>query len=348
MKNPTQKQIALLAAAVVAIISLAMGFAYFGFKDHLPEWISLLLFPALVFVASYLTTLFFVEKFIYRKIKLIYKIIHNQKPGNKLFRDRMENTDNILDDVQQEVRAYTRTQAREIEQLKEMEKYRKEFLGNVSHELKTPIFNVQGYLDTLISGGLDDPKINMDFLYKAAHNADRLSSIVEDLLLITQYEDGALNLDIQKFNIGDMILEQMESLEMQADNKDITLEMKQNMPKNLMVKADPKLIPQVLNNLIGNSIKYGKEGGKTLIGIYDMDENVLVEITDNGPGIEAEHLPRLFERFYRVDKSRSRMEGGNGLGLAIVKHIIEAHGQTVNVRSTIGVGSTFGFTLRKA
>jgi two-component system phosphate regulon sensor histidine kinase PhoR len=348
VKNPTQKQIALLAAAVVAIISLAMGFAYFGFKDHLPEWISLLLFPALVFVASYLTTLFFVEKFIYRKIKLIYKIIHNQKPGNKLFRDHMESTDNILDDVQQEVRAYTRTQAREIEQLKEMEKYRKEFLGNVSHELKTPIFNVQGYLDTLISGGLDDPKINMDFLYKAAHNADRLSSIVEDLLLITQYEDGALNLDIQKFNIGDMILEQMESLEMQADNKDITLEMKQNMPKNLMVKADPKLIPQVLNNLIGNSIKYGKEGGKTLIGIYDMDENVLVEITDNGPGIEAEHLPRLFERFYRVDKSRSRMEGGNGLGLAIVKHIIEAHGQTVNVRSTIGVGSTFGFTLRKA
>lgn len=348
MKNPTQKQIALLAAAVVAGISLAMGLAYFGFKNHLPEWISLFLFPALVFVASYITTLFFVEKFIYRKIKIIYKIIHNQKPGNKLFRDHLENTDNILDDVQQEVRAYTRTQAREIEQLKEMEKYRKEFLGNVSHELKTPIFNIQGYLDTLISGGLDDPKINMDFLYKAARNADRLSSIVEDLLLITQYEDGALNLDIQKFNIYELIQEQMETLEMQADNKDITLEMKHNMPKNLTVKADPKLVPQVLNNLIGNSIKYGKEGGKTLIGVYDMDENVLVEVTDNGPGIESEHLPRLFERFYRVDKSRSRMEGGNGLGLAIVKHIIEAHGQTVNVRSTIGVGSTFGFTLRKA
>lgn len=348
MKNPSQKQIALLAAVVVAGISLTMGLAFFGFKHHLPDWITLILFPLLVLVATYYTTYYFVEKFIYRKIKLIYKIIHNQKPGNKIFQDHMENSDNILEDVQTEVREYTRDQAREIAQLKEMEKYRKEFLGNVSHELKTPIFNIQGYIDTLIDGGIEDPKINMDFLYKAARNADRLSSIVEDLLLITQYEDGALNLDIHKFNLMDLIAEQMDAFEMQADNKDISLELKQSMPKSLQVKADPRLISQVLSNLIGNSIKYGKEGGKSLIGVYDMDENVLVEITDDGPGIEAEHLPRLFERFYRVDKSRSRKEGGNGLGLAIVKHIIEAHGQTVNVRSTIDVGSTFGFTLRKA
>ncbi len=348
IKNPNQRQIALLVAAIVAISSFIMGIVYFVAQGREFDWLPLLMFPVLIFITCYYTTLYLFERFIYRKIKLIYKIIHSQKPGNKLFRDRLEDTDNILDDVQQEVRAYTKNQAREIEQLKEMEQYRREFLGNVSHELKTPIFNIQGYIDTLIDGGIDDPRNNMDFLYKAARNADRLSSIVEDLLLITQYEDGALNLDTQKFDVLELVREQMESFEMQADNKDINLEIKQNSPKSLMVEADPDLVEQVFNNLIGNSIKYGTEGGRTLVGVYPLEENVLIEVSDNGPGIEPEHLPRLFERFYRVDRSRSRKEGGNGLGLAIVKHIIEAHGQSVNVRSTVGVGSTFGFTLKKA
>jgi two-component system, OmpR family, phosphate regulon sensor histidine kinase PhoR len=231
--------------------------------------------------------------------------------------------------------------------LKKAEQYRKEFMANVSHELKTPIFTIQGYVETLLDGGLDDPNINRNYLSKASQNIDRLQTIIEDLETITQLETNAIPIEMNRFDIVQLIREVMENMEMQAELRGINLSFKQGHDKVTMVVGDKDRFAQVLTNLIANSIKYGKEGGKTGIGIYDMDENYLVEVSDDGIGIEKEHLLRLFERFYRVDKHRSREMGGSGIGLAIVKHIVEAHNQTINVRSTPGVGTTFGFTIKK-
>ena len=243
---------------------------------------------------------------------------------------------------------WARSQANEIEQLRKLEAFRKEFLGNVSHELKTPIFNIQGYIHTLLDGAIDDPEVNIRFLKKAGKSLDRLSDLVEDLISISQLETGQLKMEMEKFDIHALCVDIYEALEMRAGEKGIELTFKEGCDKPFWVYADKARIRQVLVNLIVNSVKYGKQGGRTLISFYDMDENILIEVADNGEGIEAVHLPRLFERFYRVDRHRSREEGGSGLGLAIVKHIIEAHNQTINARSKVGSGTTFGFTLRKA
>ena len=212
--------------------------------------------------------------------------------------------------VSREVDEWKKATTKQQKKRRKMEVFRKEFLTNVFHELKTPVFNIQGYLETLLEGAMNDKNVNTQFLQKANQNVERIATIVEDLQLISNLKEGC--------NVS------------------------------FMVKADREMIHQVLNNLVSNSIKYGKEGGRTQIGLYDMNENILVEVSDNGIGIEQVHLSRIFERFYRVDKDRSRKQGGSGLGLSIVKHIIERHGMTVNVRSTIEVGSTFGFTLHKA
>ncbi len=229
-----------------------------------------------------------------------------------------------------------------------METYRKEFLGNVSHELKTPIFNIQGYIHSLLDGELDDKELTRHFLNKAAKSADRMEHLVNDLLAISELESGSDKLDLETFDVYELIQDIIEALEFKAREKDITLGFKVGCNPPFFVRADKKKIRQVFVNLITNSIKYGKPSTQTLIGLYDMDKNYLIEVSDHGIGIEEEHLSRLFERFYRVDKARARDEGGTGLGLAIVKHIIEAHNQTINVRSTPGVGSTFGVTLSKA
>jgi two-component system phosphate regulon sensor histidine kinase PhoR len=248
--------------------------------------------------------------------------------------------------MNKEVIKWARDNRMEIDQLKRLADFRKEFLGNVSHELKTPIFNIQGYLHTLIDGAMDDPEVNTRFLDKAAKSADRLSDLVADLLAISQLESGELTMDVERFDINSLVKDVYEQL----SNKKVQLLIKDGCNQPFYVYADRYRIRQVLVNLINNSIKYGKEGGATTAAYYDMDENLLIEIADNGPGIEQEHLNRIFERFYRIDKSRSRegKEGGTGLGLAIVKHIIEAHRQSVNVRSSVGVGTTFGFTLAKS
>ena len=234
------------------------------------------------------------------------------------------------------------------EQLKKLEEFRKEFLGNVSHEIKTPIFNLQGYIETLIDGGLKDEKINLDYLNKASKNIDRMNAVINDLDKISKIEHEQMDLELVKFDVHELTSEVFNSLEMRADLKELTFSFKEDCDKPFMVRGDRSRIREVLVNLITNSIIYGKEGGKTLVGYYDMNDNILIEVTDNGIGIEEKHLSRLFERFYRVDKSRSREQGGTGLGLSIVKHIIEAHTQTITVRSTPQVGSTFGFTLEKA
>jgi two-component system, OmpR family, phosphate regulon sensor histidine kinase PhoR len=231
--------------------------------------------------------------------------------------------------------------------LKKMETFRRDFLGNVSHELKTPIFNIQGYVLTLLDGGLEDKTINREYLLRTEKSIDRMITIVEDLETISKLESGAEKLKIIKFDLLQMTKDVMEFLEMKAKQKNIQISFAANYEKPVFVAADRQQINQVMINLIDNSLKYGNENGKTKISFFDMDENILVEITDDGIGIEKQDVPRIFERFYRTDKSRSREQGGSGLGLAIVKHIIEAHKQTINVRSAIGAGSTFAFTLKK-
>jgi two-component system phosphate regulon sensor histidine kinase PhoR len=231
--------------------------------------------------------------------------------------------------------------------LREMEQYRKEFLGNVSHELKTPIFNIQGYINTLLDGAIDDPVVAVPFLKKAAKSTDRIATLVDELEAITQLESGFLTMEMEPFDIHELIHDIFDSLASRAAKRNITLKFKDGCDVPFMVEADKDRIRQVVINLIVNSIKYGNDDGTTQVGIYDMDKNALIEVADNGIGIAEEHIPRLFERFYRVDKSRSREGGGTGLGLSIVKHIIEAHSQTIHARSTINVGTTLSFTLKK-
>jgi two-component system phosphate regulon sensor histidine kinase PhoR len=259
------------------------------------------------------------------------------------------NKPDIIEDVNTEVENWEKGHEEEITKFKELEKYRREFIGNVSHELKTPIFNIQGYIQTLLDGGLDDPKINKTFLKRADKSVNRMIAIVEDLETISELESYELKMDYQDFDIVDLTKDVVEFLEINAKKKKAKIYFRDDYDKPIMVKADIKRIRQVLINLIENSLKYGREeDGRTKISFFDMDENILIEVSDNGGGISEKDLPRVFERFYRTDKARSRKKGGTGLGLAIVKHIIEAHNQTINVRSYPGVGSTFGFTLKKS
>lgn len=347
MKNRSPQEILLFASGTLSL-SLFLFLIIINqlLKIAIP-WYIIFTTPVVNFIICYLLFNYFIEKFIYGKIKLIYKTIHDLKAPKSRHLNGTHMNKDIIRQVEKDVNEWTANQSREIEDLKQMATYRKEFIGNVTHELKTPIFNIQGYLHTLIDGGLQDDKINKSYLYKASNNLDRLNNIVEDLDIISQIETDALILDITKFDIIKLINEVFESLEMQADMRNIKLRMKEGTHKSTFVMADRDRIRQVLTNLIANSIRYGNENGRTTVGVYDMDKNILVEVSDNGIGIAEEHLPRLFERFYRVDQSRSRELGGTGLGLSIVKHILEAHGQTVNVRSALGAGSTFGFTLKK-
>lgn len=236
----------------------------------------------------------------------------------------------------------------ESEHIMDQESFRKEFMGNVYHELKTPIFNMQGYILTLLDGGLEDESINIVYLKRAEKNINRMISIVEDLESISGLESGALNLKIENFDIRKLIDDIVEATEMRASNHNIKIEKKKLKEADAMVSGDKRRIYQVLNNLVINSINYGNKGGTTSIAVHPNRDKVLVEVRDNGIGIGAADLPRIFERFYRVDKSRSRDSGGTGLGLAIVKHIIGAHKQTVRVKSKLGKGSVFTFTLDKA
>ncbi len=297
---------------------------------------------------SFFAIQYIIDRFIYRRIKLIYKIIRKSKTSMPDKRTLQKSDEPLLDGVEKEVQLWAETQQNEIETLKTLEAYRRRFIGNVSHELKTPIFSIQGYIYTLIDGGIYDENVNMRYLERAASNVDRLLTIVQDLEEISKLESEDLILDIQKFDLKALVREVFNDLEVNARQRNVTLNFKEGADKPFTVMADREGIRQVLTNLLLNSIKYGNENGTTKVSFYVMDKQILVEIADNGIGIEEKHLNHLFDRFYRVDKSRSRESGGSGLGLSIVKHIIEAHKQRVNVRSTPGKGSTFGFTLDKA
>jgi two-component system phosphate regulon sensor histidine kinase PhoR len=256
--------------------------------------------------------------------------------------------EDVISKVNTEVMNWAEDRITEISVLKEQDNFRRDFIGNLAHELKTPIFNIQGYILTLLEGALEDQENNRKFLMKAAKNVDRITALLEDLDTINRIEGGMYKLNVTRFDIVELTTDVIESLDNRARKANISLRLKNPKEKPIFVKGDRPKIEQVMFNLLANSINYGNENGETRVRFYDMEDTFLVEVADNGIGIAEEHLSRIFERFYRVDKSRARHVGGSGLGLSIVKHIIDVHDQTINVRSTLGVGTTFSFTLEKA
>lgn len=345
-KLKTPNHVALLGAVSVALLALGVVALADQFANNQAFWWAYIIVPIVAFGIGYLTLYLVIERFIFEKIKIIYKNIHKLKM-TQANEPVVNMRSDMLGSINTEVMDWASESQDELIKLREQEEFRRRFIGNLSHELKTPIFNIQGYILTLLEGGLEDPAVNRKFLKRAAKGVERMTNIIEDLDTITRIESEHIDLQLVRFDIVQLISETIDSLEMKASKKGISLEQVGPI-KTAQVLADKSRIGQVLVNLLVNSINYGKEGGKTEVRIQDMHDHYLIEVADNGPGIAEEHLTRLFERFYRVDKSRSRNHGGTGLGLAIVKHFIEAHQQSINVRSTVGVGSTFSFTLKKA
>ena len=293
-------------------------------------------------LTSFFLVRWLVDQFIYNKIKLIYKNINDLKSKE----GDLKNVN--LRRVHKDVNSWNVKREQEIQKLMVRESYRRQFVGNVAHELKTPIFNIQGYIDTLLDGAIDDKEINRKFLERANKSVGRMIHIVEDLDQITKLEAGTIDIQEEPVDIIEVIQDVVDQLELKAKKRNVNLVVKHQQMGRFLVQVDVEKIKQVLINLIVNAIKYGKEGGEVICRTYSMGEQVLVEVADDGNGIPPEHINKIFERFYRVDKARDRGQGGSGLGLSIVKHIIEAHNQTINIRSTEGEGSTFSFTLKKA
>lgn len=343
-KNVSPVRLALIVSLCIALVSSVMALFY---TVHF-------LFVAIHFLCvgifSYLLIHYVLQEFIYRKVKLIYKFIATTKATQ---REEFYNQEILpqksLDEVKEDVQQWAEDRKVEIERLESNEQFRKEFLMNLAHELKTPIFTTQGYIDTLLDGAMHDEKVSHQFLQNASKSIDRLADLVADLDEISKLESNRIPIIKQEFVVQDLIRDIYQELSQKASLKSISLSIKKGCESPVEVYADKQKIRQALVNLIENSIKYGRQGGQTNAGIYEVDnKTVYIEITDNGIGISEDHVPRVFERFYRTDSARSRSEGGTGLGLAIVKHIIEAHNQTLNCRSTIDVGSSFGFTLDKS
>lgn len=326
-------------------IFLTVLVGVFIFITNDVSFFPLLIFAIICYLFSFFIIQYRVENFIYKRIQKIYDNV--SLLDSTTLSPSQVTTD--MATLTREVEKFAENKKLEIETLKVREAYRKEFMGNVSHELKTPLFTVQGYILTLLDGAMKDKSVRKKYLTRASKGVERLIYIVKDLDMITKLETGDLHLQIEDFNIVELIQNSFDLLEMKAAKKNITLTFDIDYAAPIWVKADKERIQQVVTNLVVNSIKYGKNGGTTEISIENLIKNkVIVRVTDNGEGIEKENIPRLFERFYRVDKSGSRKEGGSGLGLSIVKHIIEAHDEKIYVESVFGVGSEFSFTLEKS
>jgi len=300
-------------------------------------------FVGLIFIFNFLIIQYRLEKFIYKRIKKIYDRVSVLDRSD--FNKTVITSD--IDALSREVQKFAEFKQQQIANLHLRENYRRDFLGNVSHELKTPLFTVQGYLLTLADGAMDDKKISKKYLKRANKGVERLISIVKDLDLISKLESADLVLNKQPFNILELVQEVFELLEMKAKKRNVSMHFNKHYIFPIMVIADVEKIEQVLTNLIVNAIKYAKKNGTIMVSVEKMDAKVLVKVIDDGEGIKEEYLPRLFERFYRVDQSRSRDQGGSGLGLSIVKHILESHNEQIFVKSEFGKGSEFSFTLEK-
>ncbi len=338
-------KLSVLVLITALAVGLSIGLVNYHFQG---SWYYLLISFGISFITSFLVFYYLLEKYIYTKIKLIYKLIHSLKLGKDLKEAIGEyKSSDPLNDVEHEVKEWAGDKKREIDLLKKQEHFRKEFLSNVSHEFKTPLFAIQGYIETLQDCITDDPEMAAKFLKKAANNVERLSYLISDLDSISKLETGEMPINYERFDFVVLAKEVIENLEDMASTHRIKLVFKEKYTAATMVYADREKIRQIMVNLIQNSIKYGKENGLTEIKTFELHDQFLVEVTDNGIGIDQKHLPRLFERFYRIDSHRSRQDGGTGLGLAIVKHILEAHEQTISVRATPNIGTTFAFTLAK-
>lgn len=341
----TGNKIVLLISAGASVLVLAVLLILYFLEAEIKIWMFAVI-PAAIFIVAFIPAREVFSSFIKKKISPLHNTLHTlNPPGSESTADSMGA--DILTEVEEEVMDWAKKKKTELEKLKSLESYRKEFIGNVYHELKTPIFNIQGYILTLAEGGLEDPEINRLYLERTEHNINRLINIVDDLEAISRLESGVLNLDIETFNIKKIIQEVFEANEIRAKKLNVKLETGKMKDGKLMVRGDRKRIFHVLNNLVMNSINYGVKNGKTTVKLRSSGDKVMVEVKDNGIGIDRKDLDRIFERFYRVDKSRSRDTGGTGLGLSIVKHIIEAHRQSIQVRSVPGEGSSFIFTLDK-
>lgn len=331
--------------ATFIVIVLALLQVFFMWHNNIFDWFFLVIFTVISFGVTFFVVQLRIEKFIYRRIKRIYDDVSLLESSS--LASRTITTD--MSTLTQEIEKFTQDKKIEIDTLKIREEYRKDFLGNVSHELKTPLFTVQGYIETLLDGALEDKTVRKKYLQRANKSVERLIYIVKDLDLITKLEASELNVEWNVFDIMELIKTNFELLEMKAAKKKITLTFDMEYDEPIYVRADAEKIRQVLTNLLVNSIKYGQENGTTEVSVENLIQNkVIIRVTDNGEGIPEQHIPRLFERFYRVDQSRNRKEGGSGLGLAIVKHIIEAHEERIYVESVEGVGSEFSFTLEKS
>ena len=332
MKINTPIKIAVLLSAVIFILATLI---FFIAPDNISIGYSLFLF----FLCTIILIYYVIKKFFYEKIRIIYKNIY-----------KFKGTSNIkgldIETAEKEATEWANAKEKELRKMKKDENFRREFLGNVSHELKTPIFNIQGYIETLLDGGLQDKNINTKYLERTRKSVDRMINIVEDLEAISRLETERTDLDIHRFNIINLVNEVIEQLEQKAEKMNIKLKLINESGTEYAI-GDRNQILQVFMNLVSNSIKYGKKNGITKIRFFDMEKKILIEIADNGIGIEEKFLNRLFERFFRVDKNRSKKTGGTGLGLSIVKHILDVHKKNITVRSTKGVGSTFSFLLDK-
>jgi two-component system, OmpR family, phosphate regulon sensor histidine kinase PhoR len=343
-KNLSAQQIAVIIGFIIAVVSAITVLL-------LSEgWLTGLVVFLLIFLFSYLLVNFFLQRFISRRIKLIYKFIYQTKASRKqeiYYKYILPRK--TIDEVELDVEKWAYQKSNEVEVLRQNEAYRKEFLQNLAHEFKTPLFAIQGYVDTLLGGAMENPEVRKKFLDSASKNVERLVNLMNDLDEIAKLERGEQSLHKETFIIQDLIYEVFDTLSLDCNEKKIRSYIKKGCESPVTVVADKEKIRQVMINLVSNSCKYGKSDGSIVASVYRTDDSrILVEISDDGTGIEPEHLNRIFERFYRTDSGRSRDKGGTGLGLAICKHIVEAHGQTIHVRSTPDVGTTIGFTLESA
>tara|TARA_B110000196_G_scaffold58459_1_gene48511 strand:- start:1546 stop:2598 length:1053 start_codon:yes stop_codon:yes gene_type:complete len=330
--------------AISLIITFIVSLFYYSNSRVEDLLIELICLSVLIFLTSFFIIQSRIETFIYLKIKNLYKEL-NLLDSISLSKS---NVTTDMNSLMKNINEFSRDKKLEIETLKIREEFRKEFIGNVAHELKTPIFTIQGYIENLIDGAITDEDVRDKFLNRAKISVERLIYIIKDLDMITKFESGTLNLELDAFDINELVQDVYEQLEIQAQKKEIKLIFNKNYPESIFVNGDKDKIEQVVTNLVINSIKYGTDKGTTEVSFESLtNDKLIVRITDNGDGILKEHLSRLFERFYRVDQSGSRKEGGSGLGLSIVKHIIDAHNENIYIESELGIGSEFSFTLSK-